>query len=247
MIDMVNSSASYLKNVLNVLSSTISLIFLHMPCRMRTHGFFNGKSFIDSQHKIVLNFCFSASIHFHHLITKSHESFRMNRVWLVIAVLPGLLAAENDAPTDFTRKSAEDFVMLLESNDYWYRSYPDSTEQLIRPTLHELTARNAHYLPVIRYSKINMDYRYPVPDEEPFHDFTILELSFDNPEFIHEYESSRVFQLFPHCAGTYNIAESDMVSIFPLWDYEELIPDLVKWNTGSISTGTRSATNGKCL
>ncbi len=74
MMDLLNSTALYSKNVLNVLSSTISLIFLHMPCRMRTHGFFNGKSFIDSQHKIVLNFCFSASIHFHHLITKSHES-----------------------------------------------------------------------------------------------------------------------------------------------------------------------------
>ncbi len=46
MMDLLNSTALYSKNVLNVLSSTISLIFLHMPCRIN---------------------------HFHHLITKSHE------------------------------------------------------------------------------------------------------------------------------------------------------------------------------
>ncbi len=45
-MDLLNSTALYSKNVLNVLSSTISLIFLHMPCRIN---------------------------HFHHLITKSHE------------------------------------------------------------------------------------------------------------------------------------------------------------------------------
>ncbi len=48
MMDLLNSTALYSKNVLNVLSSTISLIFLHMPCRIN---------------------------HFHHLITKSHEIF----------------------------------------------------------------------------------------------------------------------------------------------------------------------------
>ncbi len=46
MMDLLNSTALYSKNVLNVLSSTISLIFLHMPCRIN---------------------------HFHHLIAKSHE------------------------------------------------------------------------------------------------------------------------------------------------------------------------------
>ncbi len=46
MTDLLNSTALYSKNVLNVLSSTISLIFLHMPCRIN---------------------------HFHHLITKSRE------------------------------------------------------------------------------------------------------------------------------------------------------------------------------
>ena len=126
-------------------------------------------------------------------------------------------------------KSVNEFASILENNDYWFRApiQNNSITDVNEDNYNKLL--NSIYSHLSSFQRIELDYRYRADFLDPFHDLSIIELSFKDENDIHNINSDDIIQIFPDCAGTKNITVSDIPNIFPLWDYKELVPGDVKW------------------
>ena len=126
-------------------------------------------------------------------------------------------------------KSVNEFVSILENNDYWFLApiqnnsitdvNGDNYDKLLKSTYSHLSS----------FQRIELDYKYRADFQDPYHDLSIIELSFKDENDIHNFNSSDIIQIFPDCAGTKNITVFDVPNIFPLWDYKELVAGDIKW------------------
>jgi len=123
------------------------------------------------------------------------------------------------------QKSAEAFVKLLETYDYWKRASNGSGEQNTFLPLTELNGQSPILQQLKSCNRIHLDYGWQRRERDPMHEYTILELQFNDRTDIPNFNAQTI-QLYQLCAGTSDLEDltaAEKTSIFPVWEYRELV------------------------
>lgn len=121
-------------------------------------------------------------------------------------------------------KTAEHFVSLLETHDYWKRASSQGKDAAVPLLLAELQSTNPALNLLESYDRIHMDYGNQRRQRDPMHAFTILEMQFKEKKDIPGVNED-VVQKYPRCAGSLmfeTLSDSEKVQVFPFWQYKEL-------------------------